>query len=140
MVPFASFKGSRWSTPWPASTRSRELPIDIESVPEDWWGGEAPGPLTVHLPGDVERPVTIRAPRVYRSFCQTRLGIVTDYRSDEPIPLPPPNPYPKDGLGAAGRHGTVADRQRQSPGARDCCARQDLGPGVRQGRGPDTAR
>jgi hypothetical protein len=98
MVPFASFKGSRWSTPWPESTRSRELPINPESVPADWWGGEAPGPLTVHLPGDVSRPVSIRAPRVYRSFCQTRLGIVTDYRSDEPIPLPPPNPYPKDGL------------------------------------------
>jgi len=98
MIPFASFKGSRWSTPWPGSTHLRELPVDMDSLPDEWWGGERPGQLTVHLPGGVSRPVTISAPRVYRSFCQTRLGVVTDYRSDEPIPLPPPNPYPKDGL------------------------------------------
>jgi len=98
MLPFASFKGTRWSTPWPASTRLVELPVDVDSVPEDWWGGDPPGPLTVHLPGGVVRPVTMRAPRVYRSFCQTRIGMVTDYRSAEPIPLPPPSPYPKDGL------------------------------------------
>jgi len=98
MVPFASFKGSRWSEPWPESTRFHDLPINADAVPVEWWGGEVPGPLTLHLPGGVSRPVAIRAPRVYRSFCQTRIGMVTDYRSDEPIPLPPPNPYPKDGL------------------------------------------
>jgi hypothetical protein len=98
MIPFAAFKGARWTTPWPATTRSQELPVDMAAVPDEWWGGEQPGPLTLHLPGGASRSVALRTPRVYRAFCQTRLGILTDYKSADPIPFPPPNPYPKDGL------------------------------------------
>ena len=101
LVPFAAFKGSRWLAPWPATARNRELPINMSAVPDEWWGGAAPETWTVHLPGGVTRQATARTPRVYRSFCDTRIGVTTDYRSAEPIPMPPTDPYPKDGLALA---------------------------------------
>jgi hypothetical protein len=98
LVPFAALKGARWTAPWPVRARNLEIPINLEAVPEDWWGGEVPGAWTLYLPGGVTRPISPTKPRVFRSFCDLRVGLVTDYRSSEPVPMPPTDPYPKDGL------------------------------------------
>jgi hypothetical protein len=98
LIPFAAYKSSRWVAPWPVTARNRELPADMSAIPDDWWGGAAPESWRLHLPGGVTRPVAMKTPRVYRSFCDTRIGLVTDYRSTEPVPMPPTDPYPKDGL------------------------------------------
>ena len=97
LVPFASYKGDRWKSPWPTSAHARELPANLEAVPDDWWGGEPPTTWRLHLPAGT-RPVSVSAPRVYRAFCDTRIGLATNYRSAEPVPMPPTDPYPKDGL------------------------------------------
>jgi hypothetical protein len=98
LIPFAAYKGDRWQTPWPITARNRELPVNIAAIPDDWWGGTPPETWRLHLPEGVIRPLSTTAPRVYRSFCDTRVGLVTDYRSAEPLPMPPTDPYPKDGL------------------------------------------
>src|SRR5688572_5440345 len=46
LLPFAAFDGRKWSAPWPFIDRFGgvpELPVNLASVPLDWWGGEAPG-------------------------------------------------------------------------------------------------
>jgi hypothetical protein len=97
VIPFAAYKGSRWTAPWPSTAHGRELPVNLSAIPDDWWGGSSPGTWHLHLPGGT-RAVSVTAPRVYRAFCDTRIGLVTDYRSSEPVPMPPTDPYPKDGL------------------------------------------
>jgi hypothetical protein len=101
LIPFAAYKGSRWLAPWPVRTRNLEIPITIDAIPDDWWGGEAPEGWQLHLPGGTTRPVSVTKPRVYRSFCDMRIGLVTDYHSTEPLPMPPTDPYPKDGLASS---------------------------------------
>ena len=98
LIPFAAYKGSRWAAPWPATARNLPLPVNLSSIPPAWWGGSAPDSWRLHLAAGTARPLAVNAPRVYRTFCDTRLGLLTDYRSDEPVPMPPPAPYPKDGL------------------------------------------
>ena len=98
LVPFAAYKGSRWTAPWPVRARNLEIPITLEAIPEGWWGGEVPDGWQLHLPGGATRPIALTKPRVYRAFCDMRIGLVTDYRSTEPLPMPPTDPYPKDGL------------------------------------------
>jgi hypothetical protein len=97
LVPFAAYRGERWKAPWPTSAHSRELPVNLAAVPDEWWGGEPPTTWRLHLPAGT-RPVSVTTPRVYRAFCETRIGLVTNYRSAEPVPMPPTDPYPKDGL------------------------------------------
>jgi hypothetical protein len=98
LIPFAAFKGTRWTSPWPVRARNLEIPINLDAIPEDWWGGEVPDAWKLYLPAGVTRPVSPNKPRVFRSFCDTRVGLTTDYQSAEPIPMPPTDPYPKDGL------------------------------------------
>ena len=98
LVPFAAYKGSRWTAPWPVRARNLEIPITMEAIPEGWWGGEVPDGWQLHLPGGATRPIALTRPRLYRAFCDMRIGLVTDYHSTEPLPMPPTDPYPKDGL------------------------------------------
>ncbi len=98
LIPFAAYKGSRWSAPWPGTIQNVAVPIDLSAIPDDWWGGEAPASWQLSLPGGVTRTVSATKPRVYRSFCDMRVGLVTDYRSADPVPMPPTDPYPKDGV------------------------------------------
>src|SRR5262245_62012307 len=47
LLPFAALNGRKWSAPWPSLQRrsgpnSIELPVNLASVPLDWWGGERP--------------------------------------------------------------------------------------------------
>ena len=98
LLPFAAFKGNGWSTPWPTGAQGRELPIDLGSIPESWWGGRAPNSWSLYSPDGESRPIRVTAPAVYRSGCTTRLGLRTDYRPSELPPPPGTDPYPKDGL------------------------------------------
>jgi hypothetical protein len=100
LVPFAAFKGDNWSTPWPVNLRARELPVNLESVPLDWWGGRLPNSWHVRLISGADRPITPTAPAPYRVQCATRLGLKTDYRSSEMMLPRQPDPFPKDGLAA----------------------------------------
>src|SRR4029077_16551226 len=38
VVPFASFDGKRWSSPWPPPNLELTVPIDLRAVPSRWWG------------------------------------------------------------------------------------------------------
>ena len=98
MIPFASFRGTRWMTQWPAGLRGLELPVNLRSIPERWWGGWTPEGWQVWPPGGTARPVTPIAPQIYRVHCDERIGLRTDYRPAEAPPLLPIAPYPKDGL------------------------------------------
>jgi hypothetical protein len=101
MIPFAAFKGSKWSAPWPKNTRGVEVPLTLAAVPQRWWGGEAPESWQLHRPDGSTTRVKATAPQVYRAFCGTHVGVLTDYRATEPLPFPASDPFPKDGLAVA---------------------------------------
>jgi hypothetical protein len=98
LVPFAAFKGTEWSMPWPADRRGREVPIGLDDVPDSWWGGKPPTGWHVRLASGANRPIAPQSLKQFPVFCQMRLGIGTDYRSSEPLPSGPVAPFPKDGL------------------------------------------
>jgi hypothetical protein len=100
MLPFASFRGNSWTVPWPAGLANVELPINLESVPERWWGGWQPDSWRAWLADGTNRPIRALEPVPFRIHCAPRLGIRTDYKSAEAMPLVPVEPYPKDGLAA----------------------------------------
>lgn len=104
MIPFASFRGTRWVSEWPvARTRGRsstplERPINLHSIPERWWGGWTPDAWQVVLKDGSTRELTPEAPRLFPAYCAESIGIRTDYRPTLTPPFPPISPYPKDGL------------------------------------------
>jgi hypothetical protein len=100
LVPFAAFKGDNWSTPWPIDLRNKELPINLDAVPNDWWGGRLPTGWHVRLISGADRPIKPIGLIPYRVHCATRLAVRTDYRSSEMMQPGQPDPFPKDGLAA----------------------------------------
>jgi hypothetical protein len=104
MIPFASFRGTRWVSQWPTGPTSGrdsttlELPINLRSIPERWWGGWTPDTWQVFLADGTSRPLTLLAPQLFRIYCAQRIGVRTDYRPAQPPPFPPVDPYAKDGL------------------------------------------
>jgi hypothetical protein len=99
LIPFASFDGKSWSAPWPAAQSEATVPINIQSVPSKWWG--AAGPLdawSVWLGPGTQRTVHVTQPDVVDVHCSRHVGLRTDYRSDQLVPPPVEQPYPKDGL------------------------------------------
>jgi hypothetical protein len=102
LIPFAAYKGSSWSSPWPAGTSGIDLPVNLDAVPGKWWGGERPAGWVLHLLDGSTRSIALLAPRVFLAFCRTRIGIQTDYRPAEPLPPTPADPFPKDGLAVSG--------------------------------------
>jgi len=100
LVPFAAFKGNDWSTPWPVDLQYKELPINLESVPAEWWGGRAPTGWHVRLITGADQPIKVMAPAPYTAHCAPRLGLRSDYRPSEPIRRGQSDPFPKDGLAA----------------------------------------
>jgi hypothetical protein len=102
LIPFAAYKGSSWSSPWPASTSGVDLPVNLDAVPEKWWGGNQAADWVLHLLDGSTRSIALVAPRVFLAFCRTRIGIQTDYRPPEPLPPTPADPFPKDGLAVSG--------------------------------------
>jgi hypothetical protein len=98
MFPFASFRGSTWTAPWPGGLRNVELPINLESIPERWWGGWRPESWQAWLSDGTSRDLRAAAPAQFRVHCAQRLGVRTDYRPSEAVPILPSEPFPKDGL------------------------------------------
>jgi hypothetical protein len=98
MVPFASYRGTNWTSQWPQSIRGVELPINLESVPDRWWGGETPGGWQLWLPGGTTRELTPVAPQIYRVHCAERIGLRSNHKPQGAPPLLPVEPYPIDGL------------------------------------------
>jgi hypothetical protein len=100
MFPFASFRGSYWWAPWPGGLRDVELPINLAAVPDRWWGGWTPASWNAWLPDGTKKPLRAIAPAQFRVHCAPRLGVRTDYRPSEPVPVLPTEPFPKEGLAA----------------------------------------
>lgn len=105
LLPFAAYNGRKWSAPWPSldSGAAPELPVNLESVPRDWWGGEEPGrwQLWTRL-ADAPRGVTLSSLVMVPIGRTRQLG----FRTNQPpvLPLAPPFelPFPKLGLAVAG--------------------------------------
>ena len=102
MLPFAAYHGSRWSMPWPTTRAMRgvtfEMPPQLSAIPESWWGGAAPASWRLHLPDGATTVVKPSGLRAISIFCETRVALATDHAPGGPLPSPPPNPFPKDGL------------------------------------------
>jgi hypothetical protein len=103
IAPFALLRGRRWTTPWPASLRARELPVDLDAVPNYWWGGAPPERTwRAWLTDGRQETVTLQGPSLYGVHCTRRMGIGTDYRARQPLPPAPTEPFPKDGIAVSG--------------------------------------
>lgn len=103
VVPFAAYDGRRWRGRWPDDIRSRELPISLESVPEDWWGIE-PAPRTMSIWRDGARVGSLNLTGVAMTplMCEPRITVRSDYKPATPAPPPFEVPYPKDGVVISG--------------------------------------
>ncbi len=101
--PFAVFDGKQWTTPWPSDVRSLDVPIGMEGIPAKWWG--KPGPLsemTAWADGVNRGPIHLVRSTVLPLMCESRIALVSDYRSNEMTPSSPEPPFPKDGLAVSG--------------------------------------
>ena len=103
LSPFAAFDGKDWDIPWPDDLRWKELPIALESIPPKWWGkAGALKQMTAWIDGVNRGPVRLARPTMVRLMCASRLGLMSDYKSEQPAPPPGVQPYPKDGLVVSG--------------------------------------
>lgn len=101
-VPFASFDGRRWKSPWPAH-RGVEMPISIDDVEKDWWGiGTRPQRMTWWADGARRGEVRPTELANVKALCSTRVGLRTDHKTPGFAPPRLKQPYPKDGLLVAG--------------------------------------
>jgi hypothetical protein len=108
MLPFASFDGHHWESPWPGlgpvggrSSSSLTLPITVSDVPAKWWGAtRADAPWTAWTLDGATRPLKLETPVETRVFCHSELMIATDYRGGAFDPQSPT--VPKDALATAG--------------------------------------
>jgi len=108
LIPFTSFDGRAWSTPWASS--GSELPLGLDDVPRKWWGPLGPStPWIAWMVADgTSRPLQIRRPAQVRVFCGARLGLVTDYKGEAVDEREPS--VPKDALAIAAAPGSVTLR------------------------------
>jgi len=101
MIPFASFNGRAWNTPWPGAAPNVVLPISLDDVPKEWWGSAGPAaPWTAWLADGSSRPLKLNRPVHVQVFCGAHLGIGTDYRAQAPVERGPT--VAKDGVAIAG--------------------------------------
>jgi hypothetical protein len=101
--PFAVFDGKQWTTPWPGDLRSLDLPIDLQGIPAKWWG--RPGPISemnAWVNGINRGPIHLERSTVLPLMCESRVALVSDYRSSETASSSPEPPFPKDGLAISG--------------------------------------
>lgn len=99
IIPFASFDGKNWSAPWPSPQPEPTVPINLQSVPSKWWGSTGPIDVwTAWLGPGIQRSVRVTQPDLVDVHCSRHVGLRTDYRSEQLIPPPSEQPYPKDGL------------------------------------------
>ena len=107
LLPFAAFNGRKWSAPWPAlqpfGSSTIEIPVNLASVPRDWWGGEEPRGWQL-WPRNADKS----APLTLSSLVMMQIGRTRQvgFRTDQPPILPPVPPFelpfPKVGVAVAG--------------------------------------
>jgi hypothetical protein len=103
IVPFAIFDGDEWSMPWPVSVQNMELPITLDAVPPKWWGSAMPTGWTLWpATGQPAVKVAPIAPLAILIGREKRVGLRTDFVSDQPAASFFELPYPKEGLAVAG--------------------------------------
>jgi hypothetical protein len=102
LFPFAAFNRDTWRITWPLNLTSKEIPVTLASIPEDWWGTPTPGPWRARMTTGEDMLLELQAPTVYRTFCSPRLGVRTNYRSTLPLPPAQVEPFPKDALAISG--------------------------------------
>jgi hypothetical protein len=98
LFPFAAFHGTAWSAPWPGGLKDVELPVNLASIPERWWGGSRPDSWRAWLMDGTSREIRALTLAQFRVHCAMRLGVRTDYRPQDELPILPAEPFPKDGL------------------------------------------
>ena len=101
--PFAVFDGKKWSAPWPTNLDGDQRRRVKLGIPREWWG--KPGPLTemtAWVEGTKRGTIHVKNPVLLRLMCEWRMGLASDYRSDEIPPPPMVQPFPKDGLAVSG--------------------------------------
>ena len=103
ILPFAAFRGSTWSTPWPTDLQYLELPVNVEAIPDRWWGGLADDgralpKWTAWRTDGRSTPIAVTGVQPLRVHCDRRMALRSDYQPTESLPLAPVSPFPKDGL------------------------------------------
>ena len=106
LLPFAAFNGRKWSAPWPFlhfGPTSIELPVNLASVPRDWWGGKEPDAWRLWpRQSETSRPLILSTPAMIPIGLTRQIG----FRTDQPPVLPPvppfEMPFPKIGIAVAG--------------------------------------
>jgi hypothetical protein len=106
--PLSTVNGRKWSAPWPFLQRhlgptTIELPVNLASVPREWWGGREPGAWRLWpRNSETSRPLTLSTLAMLQIGTTRQIG----FRTDQP-PVPPPVPpfelpFPKIGIAVAG--------------------------------------
>ena len=104
IIPFAAHDGKRWSNAWPGPRLDLQVPITLAAVPKAWWGPAAPAPVW-HL--WLANSTAAHSARVTQlnwvdAHCLRQIGLKSDYLSDQRVPPPAEQPYPKDGIASTG--------------------------------------
>jgi hypothetical protein len=103
LLPLASFNRDTWRVTWPDSKSPTEVPRTIRDIPDGWWGTRTPELWTAFLFSGEVRPIALRDPVLYRTFCSRKLGLRTTYESAQAPPPPTQeDPFPKDGIAVSG--------------------------------------
>jgi len=101
--PFAVFDGKEWTAPWPTDLRSVDLPIGMQAIPAKWWGKAGPvSEMTAWVEGVNRGAIQLARPTVLPLMCESRIALVSDYRSNDLTPPSFEPPFPKDGLAVSG--------------------------------------
>jgi hypothetical protein len=105
LMPFASFDGKKWSTPWPSNIGGglmggpTDIPVNLAAVPKDWWDDAPPSRWRLYT-GDQQplKPVTPIAPVTLFVGVMRRLGLRTDFPPGRLPSTPRELPFPKEGV------------------------------------------
>jgi hypothetical protein len=102
ILPFAAFDGD-WSMPWPSSVVNMELPITLEAVPSKWWGIGMPSAWKLWAGADQPAvKISPLAPIAILVGREKRIGLRTDFVSEQPAASFFELPFPKEGLAVSG--------------------------------------
>ena len=102
VTPLAVFDGKRWSSPWPTDLGSDARHVKT-GIPPQWWGKTGPLSQMVAWVGGANRGIVhITRPVLLRVMCEWRMGLASDYHSEQDPPALSEQPYPKDGLAVSG--------------------------------------
>jgi len=105
IVPMAAYDGREWKNFWPTAGEGGDVPVNLRSVPANWWGPAGPRETwQVWTPAPSPQLVTVRQPDWAPTFCQKQIGLRTDYQPRVWPPKPDTSPFPKDGLAVSPPH------------------------------------